>query len=79
MNDAIADSPRDKDAAPEQGIPHPWDDPPAPDPTDVVAGWAHVPQEAYDDASSGGWGGPDSSLTGPIPRIPGAAPIDDAS
>ncbi len=65
------------------GIPvRPWDQPdqptdhgipgglrPKPGTGGVHPGWASAPQDAYDDAVSGGWGVPGQIMTGPIPKI----------
>lgn len=40
-----------------------------PVPGQVHPGWASVPDDAFSLGQSGGWGGPDHTLTGPIPII----------
>lgn len=53
----------------------PWDQPKPgaaredAEPGDILPGWADIPQQAYEEAASGGWGTPNQMLTGPIPTI----------
>jgi hypothetical protein len=79
MPDEASSTHAQPDDAAAPGIAKPWghapdteDDPAAKAAHGLVhPGWSAVPDEAFALGQSGGWGGPDHALTGPIPIIRG--------